>query len=61
MVEDVRTLAFVRSRRGVEQVARTTSELLEEVDPSLAGRVAAYRGGYLPEERRELEEQLRQR
>ncbi len=59
VIEDVRTLAFVRSRRGVEQVARTTSELLEEVDPSLAGRVAAYRGGYLPEERRELEEQLR--
>jgi len=59
VVENVRTLAFVRSRRGVEQVARTTSELLAEVDPSLAGRVAAYRGGYLPEERRELEDQLR--
>jgi DEAD/DEAH box helicase domain-containing protein len=59
VIHDVRTLAFVRSRRGVEQVARTTAELLEEVDPSLAGRVAAYRGGYLPEERRELEEQLR--
>lgn len=59
VVENVRTLAFVRSRRGVEQVARTTSELLAEVDPSLVGRVAAYRGGYLPEERRELEDQLR--
>ncbi len=59
VVEDVRTLAFVRSRRGVEQVARATSELLAEVDPSLSGRVAAYRGGYLPEERRELEERLR--
>ena len=59
VIHDVRTLAFVRSRRGVEQVARTASELLEEVDPSLATRVAAYRGGYLPEERRELEDQLR--
>lgn len=59
VIEDVRTLAFVRSRRGVEQVARTTGELLAEVDPSLSGRVAAYRGGYLPEERRELEERLR--
>ncbi len=59
VIADVRTLAFVRSRRGVEQVARTTAELLGEVDPSLATRVAAYRGGYLPEERRELEGQLR--
>ena len=33
VVEQVRTLAFVRSRRGVEQVARRTGELLAEVDP----------------------------
>ena len=59
VVADVRTLAFVRSRRGVEQVARTTAELLAEVDDSLPGKVAAYRGGYLPEERRELEDRLR--
>ncbi|GAB2871122.1 DEAD/DEAH box helicase [Nocardioides pacificus] len=57
--DGVRTLAFVRSRRGVEQVALTTAALLAEVDPSLPGRVAAYRGGYLPEERRALEESLR--
>jgi DEAD/DEAH box helicase domain-containing protein len=55
----VRTLAFVRSRRGVETVAATARRLLQEVDPSLPGRVAAYRGGYLPEERRELERNLR--
>ncbi|MGN0063890.1 MAG: DEAD/DEAH box helicase [Nocardioides sp.] len=59
VVEDVRTLAFVRSRRGAEQVAMTASHLVAEVDPSLAGRVASYRGGYLPEERRELEDALR--
>lgn len=57
--EGVATLAFVRSRRGVEQVAATTADLLAEVDPALAGRVAAYRGGYLPEERREIERALR--
>ena len=56
---DVRTLAFVRSRRGAEQVAMTAADLLADVDASLPGRVAAYRGGYLPEERRALEEALR--
>jgi DEAD/DEAH box helicase domain-containing protein len=59
VVEGVRTLAFVRSRRGAEQVAMTAAGLLEEVDPALAGRVASYRGGYLPEERRAIEQQLR--
>ncbi|MDF1603633.1 DEAD/DEAH box helicase [Nocardioides sp. YIM 152315] len=59
VTSDARTLAFIRSRRGAEQVALTAAELLAEVDPSLPGRVAAYRGGYLPEERRALEESLR--
>ncbi|MFW6868628.1 DEAD/DEAH box helicase [Nocardioides sp. CPCC 206347] len=59
VVQDVRTLAFVRSRRGVETVARRAGELVAEVDPSLVGRIDSYRGGYLPEERRALEEALR--
>lgn len=59
VVEEVRTLAFVRSRRGVETVAQRAGELVAEVDPSLAGRVDSYRGGYLPEERRTLEDSLR--
>ncbi len=59
IVEGVRTLAFVRSRRGAEQVASTVAGLLADVDPSLRDRVASYRGGYLPEERRELEQRLR--
>jgi DEAD/DEAH box helicase domain-containing protein len=57
--QGVRTLAFVRSRRGAEHVAAAAADLLAEVDPSLAGRVASYRGGYLPEERREIEQALR--
>ncbi len=59
VLEGVRTLAFVRSRRGAETVSLTTKRLLAEVDPRLADRVAAYRGGYLPEERRALEQALR--
>lgn len=55
----VRTIAFIKSRRGAEAISSITQRLLDEVDPSLPGRVAAYRSGYLPEERRELERRLR--
>jgi DEAD/DEAH box helicase domain-containing protein len=58
VVAGVRTIAFVRSRRGAEAISATTKRLLAEVDPSLVRRVAAYRGGYLPEERRALEAAL---
>ena len=59
VIADVRTLAFIRSRRGAETVALATKRLLGEVAPGLADRVAAYRGGYLPEDRREIEGALR--
>jgi DEAD/DEAH box helicase domain-containing protein len=50
----VSTLAFVRSRRGVEVVAGRVRNSAAAGD-----RVRAYRGGYLPEERRALEADLR--
>ena len=56
-----RTLAFVRSRRGAEAVALDGPAALDEVDPALAAQVAAYRAGYLPEERRALEQRLHDR
>lgn len=55
VVGGARTLAFVRSRRGAESVALAARRALAEVAPELAPRVAAYRAGYLPEERRALE------
>lgn len=57
-VQGVRSVAFVRSRRGAELVSVIAKERLAEVDRSLPARVAAYRGGYLPEERRALERAL---
>ncbi|GHH71705.1 helicase [Streptosporangium violaceochromogenes] len=62
---DVRTLAFVRSRRAAESVALTTKARLQDltaepdVPADLPDRVAAYRAGYLAEDRRELEKAFR--
>lgn len=58
VVQGTRTVAFVRSRRAAELIALLAQERLAAVDRSLPGRVAAYRGGYLPEERRALERDL---
>ncbi len=50
-----RAIAFSRSRKGAETVAAIARRQLPE-DMSLA--VRPYRGGYLPEERREIEAEL---
>ncbi|HEX6076875.1 MAG TPA: DEAD/DEAH box helicase [Micromonosporaceae bacterium] len=52
----VRTLAFVRSRRGAELTSTMARDALREAAPELADSVAAYRAGYLREERRALEQ-----
>src|SRR5215468_8846444 len=57
--EDVRTLAFTRSRRGAEAVALAARRTLSEYRTDAGNRVAAYRSGYLPEDRRALEDALR--
>ncbi len=57
---DVAALAFVRSRRGAESVALSARRHLADAGrPELGNRVAAYRSGYLPAERRALEDALR--
>ncbi len=51
-------IAFGQSRMGVELLYRELKEALGRVGASLADRVKAYRGGYLPNERREIERAL---
>ena len=58
VVDGVRTIAFIRSRKGAESIAAQARRQLAEVAPELRDRVAAYRAGYLPEERRALEAAL---
>jgi DEAD/DEAH box helicase domain-containing protein len=53
---EIPALAFIRSRRGAETVALAARDALDE---ELSGNVAAYRSGYLPDDRRGLEAGLR--
>jgi DEAD/DEAH box helicase domain-containing protein len=57
VAENVQTLAFIRSRRGAEAVALAARRSLDAQDGDQA-KVAAYRSGYLPEDRRRLEAAL---
>ncbi|MEP7025176.1 MAG: DEAD/DEAH box helicase [Actinomycetota bacterium] len=60
VIAEVPALAFVRSRRGAESVALGARRALVDAGAAgHAGRVAAYRSGYLPEDRRQLEDALR--
>jgi DEAD/DEAH box helicase domain-containing protein len=61
VLDDAQTVAFVRSRKAAEGVAAAVRERLGRTRPDLAAKVAAYRGGYLPEERRTLERALHDR
>jgi DEAD/DEAH box helicase domain-containing protein len=56
--QGVRTIAFTRARVVAELLLRYAREGLRKTSPALAERVAAYRAGYLPEERRRIEREL---
>lgn len=51
-------LAFTRTRQQAELIHRYAKQRLEADHSPLAGKVRAYRGGYLPNERREIERDL---
>jgi DEAD/DEAH box helicase domain-containing protein len=54
----IRTLAFARARVVAELMLRMAREDLEKLSPDKAKRIRAYRAGYLPEQRREIEQAL---
>lgn len=57
--EDVRTICFLKSRRGVELVHKFTKLRLEDAGrPDLAEKISPYRAGYTPAQRREIEQRL---
>ncbi len=57
----IQTIAFTRTRMGAEVLAKTVRERLGEISGDLARRVKPYRGGYLAENRREIEKGLAER
>src|SRR5262245_53212495 len=59
VVEGARTIVFMKSRKAVELIARfATLALRDRGRPELAERIAPYRAGYTPQQRRELEHRL---
>ncbi len=57
--QEVRSICFLNSRRGVELIQRFTRLRLEDAGrPDLAERIAPYRAGYTPSQRREIEARL---
>ena len=56
---EVRTICFLNSRRGVELIQRFARARLEDSGRAdLAERIAPYRAGYTPMQRREIEQRL---
>ena len=51
----LRTICFAKSRKAAELIHRFTAE---RVDTATASRLAPYRAGYTPEQRREIERRL---
>jgi len=55
---NIRSLTFARSRRLTELIYTYSRHRLAEANPALAKRIKAYRAGYLPQERRQIEQEL---
>ena len=56
--EGTRAICFMKSRKGVEVLARLVKQDLQDSHPELAELVVPYRAGYTPQQRRALEGRL---
>mgnify|MGYP001106952019 CR=1 FL=1 len=56
--QNIRTLTFVRTRQLTELIYNYTKQRLAEVSSALAKKIKPYRAGYLPKERRQIEQEL---
>jgi DEAD/DEAH box helicase domain-containing protein len=59
ILKNLQTLCFTTSRQMAELITRWTKEELKRRSPKLPNSVTAYRAGYLPQERREIENRLK--
>ncbi|MEA2069992.1 MAG: DEAD/DEAH box helicase [Asgard group archaeon] len=59
ITRELQTLCFTVSRKMAELITLWTKEALSKDFPELTNKIAAYRAGYLPEERREIEQYLK--
>jgi len=58
IAKGVPTITFSKAKMTAEMIYRYVCEKLRETAPRQVKKVTPYRGGYLPEERREIEERL---
>ncbi|GAG38229.1 unnamed protein product, partial [marine sediment metagenome] len=55
---DIRTLTFARTRRLTELIYIYSRRRLAEVSPGRSKQIKPYRAGYLPQERRQIEQEF---
>ncbi|WP_296868065.1 DEAD/DEAH box helicase [uncultured Methanobrevibacter sp.] len=59
VLKQIQTLCFTVSRKTTELIAMWAKNDMTQIKGKLAHRIAAYRAGYRPEERREIEDGLK--
>ena len=58
VAQGVPTITFSKAKMTAEKIHRYVTDKLLEIAPQQVSKVTPYRGGYLPEERRAIEERL---